>query len=52
MAQAFYASVETPHGWAVTLWNSSKVFQSQLPHISATKEEADRYAKSYLKLFA
>jgi hypothetical protein len=51
MAQAFYTSVETARGWAVMIWNPSGAFQSKLPYVSETKEEADRYAKSYLKLF-
>ncbi len=51
MAHGLYTSVETPRGWAVVLWNSSGSFESQLPHISETREEADRYAKSYVKLF-
>lgn len=51
MAYAFYTSVETPRGWAVVLWKPSGIFQSQLPCFSETKEDADRYAKSYLKLF-
>jgi len=51
MAQALYASVETARGWEVMLWSSSGSFQSTLPQSCATKEEADRYAKAYLKLF-
>jgi hypothetical protein len=52
MAQAFYTSVETARGWAVMLWSPSGSFQSQLPQFSESKEEADRYAKTYLKLFS
>ena len=51
MATALFTSVETPRGWAVVLWNPTGSFQSQLPFVSETKEEAERYAKSYLKLF-
>jgi hypothetical protein len=52
MAQALYTSLETPQGWAVVLWNPSGPFQSKLPHISETREDADRYAKSYLTVFS
>ena len=51
MATSLYTSVETPRGWAVLLWNASGRFQSKLPLICESKEEAERYAKSYLKLF-
>jgi hypothetical protein len=52
MAQAFYTSVETARGWEVMLWDPSGSFQSKLPLSCETKEEADRYAKSYTKLFS
>jgi hypothetical protein len=52
MAHAFFTSVETARGWAVMLWDPSGAFQSQLPYFSESREEADRYANSYLKLFA
>jgi hypothetical protein len=51
MAYGLFTSVETPRGWAVMLWNSSGRFQSQLPEICETKEDAERYAKAYLRLF-
>jgi hypothetical protein len=52
MAQALYTSVETARGWEVMVWNSLGSFQSKLPFLSESKEEADRYARSYLKLFS
>ena len=52
MAQALYTSVETTRGWTVMLWDPSGSFQSELPYISESREEADRYARSYLKLFS
>lgn len=51
MAQALYTSVETANGWQVMFWSPSGSFQSKLPQTSGTKEEADTYAKAFLKLF-
>jgi hypothetical protein len=51
MPTGLYTSVETPRGWEVLLWNPAGSCQGKLPYISETKEEADRYAKSYQKLF-